>query len=125
MTKAQDWQETLEDLDRRRAHAYAMGGPERARIAHLLDPGSFRELATLVGGDTAAADGIVIGSGLINGSPVMVGAEDFTTLAGTIGPGGNSKRYRIAELAVRDKIPLVKEPDSGPPEDITDAPPPT
>ena len=120
MTKAQDWQETLEDLDRRRAHAYAMGGPERvakhhdkgkldarARIAHLLDPGSFRELATLVGGDTAAADGIVIGSGLINGSPVMVGAEDFTTLAGTIGPGGNSKRYRIAELAVRDKIPLV------------------
>ena len=56
---------------------------------------------------SAAADGIVIGSGLINGSPVMVGAEDFTTLAGTIGPGGNSKRYRIAELAVRDKIPLV------------------
>ena len=54
-----------------------------------------------------AADGIVIGSGLVNGSPVMVGAEDFTTLAGTIGPGGNSKRYRIAELAVRDKIPLV------------------
>ena len=49
----------------------------------------------------------MIGSGLINGSPVMVGAEDFTTLAGTIGPGGNSKRYRIAELAVRDKIPLV------------------
>ncbi|MFZ0231254.1 MAG: carboxyl transferase domain-containing protein, partial [Mycobacterium sp.] len=46
-------------------------------------------------------------SGLINGSPVMLGAEDFTTLAGSIGPGGNSKRYRIAELAVRDKIPLV------------------
>ena len=37
----------------------------------------------------------------------MVGAEDFTTLAGSIGPGGNSKRYRIAELAVRDRIPLV------------------
>jgi acetyl-CoA carboxylase carboxyltransferase component len=37
----------------------------------------------------------------------MVGAEDFTTLAGSIGPGGNSKRYRIAELAVRDKVPLV------------------
>ncbi len=37
----------------------------------------------------------------------MVGAEDFTTLAGSIGPGGNSKRYRIAELALRDRIPLV------------------
>jgi acetyl-CoA carboxylase carboxyltransferase component len=37
----------------------------------------------------------------------MVGAEDFTTLAGSIGPGGNAKRYRIAELALRDRIPLV------------------
>ena len=27
--------------------------------------------------------------------------------AGTIGPGGNAKRYRLAELALRQKIPLV------------------
>ena len=60
----------------------------------------------MVGGEVAA-DAIVTGSGLINGVPVMVGAEDFTTLAGSIGPGGNSKRYRIAELALRDRIPLV------------------
>ncbi len=119
MTKAQDWDETLEDLERRRQYAWAMGGPERlakhrgkgkldarARIQRLLDPGTFRELGTLVGGEIAA-DGIIVGSGLVNGSPVMVGAEDFTTMAGSIGPGGNSKRYRIAELALRDKIPLV------------------
>jgi acetyl-CoA carboxylase carboxyltransferase component len=119
MTKAQDWRETLEDLDRRRQHARGMGGPERldkhrgmgkldarARVERLLDPGTFRELGTLVGGDIAA-DAIVTGSGRINGIPVMVGAEDFTTMAGTIAPGSNSKRYRIAELAVRDKIPLV------------------
>lgn len=119
MTKARDWEETLEDLDRRRRHAWAMGGPERldkhrgkgkldarARIERLLDPGTFREFGTLVGGEIAA-DGIVVGSGSINGSPVMLGAEDFTTMAGTIGPGGNSKRYRIAELALRDKVPLV------------------
>src|SRR5690625_3509801 len=119
MTNAQDWQDTLEDLDRRRRHTLAMGGPERvakhrgagkldarARIDHLLDPGTFRELGTMVGAEIAA-DGIVVGSGEINGSPVMVGAEDFTTLAGSIGPGGNAKRYRIAELALRDKIPLV------------------
>ena len=119
MTKAQDWGETLDDLERRRQHALAMGGPERldkhrgkgkldarARIERLLDPGTFREFATLVGGDIAA-DGLVVGSGSINGSPVMLGAEDFTTMAGSIGPGGNSKRYRIAELALRDKIPLV------------------
>ncbi|MGB5797636.1 MAG: carboxyl transferase domain-containing protein [Mycolicibacter algericus] len=119
MTNAQGWQETLEDLDRRRQHTHAMGGSERvakhrgkgkldarARIGRLLDPGTFRELGTMVGGEIAA-DGIVVGSGEINGSPVMVGAEDFTTLAGSIGPGGNAKRYRIAELALRDKIPLV------------------
>src|SRR6201986_3368732 len=119
MTKGQDWEETLDDLDRRRRHALAMGGPERldkhrgkgkldarARITRLLDPGTFHEIGTLVGGDIAA-DANITGIGDVNGVPVMVGAEDFTTLAGSIGPGGNSKRYRIAELAVRDKVPLV------------------
>lgn len=119
MATSEDWQESLEDLARRRRHSRGMGGPERldkhrskgkldarARIAHLLDPGTFREIGTMVGGEVAA-DAIITGSGLINGSPVMVGAEDFTTLAGSIGPGGNSKRYRIAELAVRDKVPMV------------------
>ncbi len=119
MSKAEDWAETLEDLGHRRQQARAMGGPERldkhrdkgnldarARIERLLDPGTFREIGTLVGGEIAA-DAIVTGSGEINGVPVMVGAEDFTTLAGSIGPGGNAKRYRIAELAVRNRIPLV------------------
>lgn len=119
MTDARDWPDTLADLDRRRRHARAMGGPERlakqhgsgkldarARLERLLDAGSFRELGTLAGGDIAA-DGIVAGSGSLAGRPVMVGAEDFTTLAGSIGPGGNAKRYRIAELALRDRIPLV------------------
>ena len=54
-TKAQNWDETLEELRRRRGHAHARGGPERlakhhgkgklnAR-AHLLDKGSFRDSA--------------------------------------------------------------------------------
>ena len=119
MAKAEDWAQTLDELTRRRDRSRAMGGDERVakhhgkgkldargRIEHLLDKGSFREFGTLVGGDIAA-DGIVTGSGLIDGRPVMVGAEDFTTLAGSIGPGGNAKRYRLAELALRDRIPLV------------------
>ncbi len=119
MSNAQDWQETLHDLSRRRQHAHEMGGDERlakhhgkgkldarARISHLLDPGTFQEFGTLVGGDIAA-DGIVTGAGHIHGTPVMVGAEDFTTLAGSIGPGGNAKRFRLAELALRQKIPLI------------------
>lgn len=119
MTDAQDWHETLKDLDLRRQRSRAMGGLERlakhrnmgkldarARLKRLLDSGTFREFGTLVGQDIAA-DGIVVGSGYIDGSPVMVGAEDFTTLAGSVGPGGNAKRYRLAELALRDKVPLV------------------
>lgn len=119
MTNAQTWDETLTDLDRRRVRVQAMGGPERvakhrgkgkldarSRIEHLLDPGTFQEFGTLVGGEVAA-DAIVAGSGLIHGVPVMVGAEDFTTLAGSIAPGSNSKRYRLAELAVRNRVPLV------------------
>ena len=114
-----DWDATLADLQRRRDRSTAMGGADRlaahgsdgkldarARVTRLLDDGSFREIGTLVGGDIPA-DGIIAGSGTIDGNPVMVGAEDFTTMAGTIGTGSNAKRYRIAELAVRNKIPMV------------------
>ncbi len=113
------WQATLDDLDQRRAASYAMGGPDRvdrhraagkldarARIAALLDEGSFREIGTLAGG-AVAADAIVTGTGRLDGRSVMVGAEDFTSVAGTIGPVSNSKRYRIAEQALRQKIPLI------------------
>ena len=50
MTKDDGWQDTLDDLDRRRRHAWGMGGPERlarhrqdgkldarARVERLLD----------------------------------------------------------------------------------------
>jgi len=114
------WEPLLADLARRRDEARAMGGAERlarhrgdsggrldarARINHLLDPGSFREVGTLVG--SAPADGIVTGTGTVDGRPVMVGAEDFTVLGGSIGAGSTAKRFRIAELAERDRIPLV------------------
>jgi acetyl-CoA carboxylase carboxyltransferase component len=114
------WEGVLEQLDERRVASRAMGGEERlakhraagkidarARIAHLLDPGSFQELGTLVGGDDAPADAIVMGSGRIDGRPVMVAAEDFTVKAGTISQSANSKRYRVAEIAVADRVPLV------------------
>src|ERR1700730_4231845 len=84
------WENTLDDLDRRRQRAWAMGGPERlakhrekgkldarARVERLLDKAPFSEFGTLVGGE-AAADGIVAGSGWINGCPAMGSAEDLT-----------------------------------------------
>ena len=115
---ADDWQPLLDDLEDRRRTARSMGGPEkiarrrdsgsldaRARIGHLLDPGSFVEIGTLVG--RVPADGLVAGSGEIEGRPVMVGAEDFTVLGGSIGAGSSAKRFRISELAELDRIPLV------------------
>ena len=112
------WGPLLDDLEDRRRAARAMGGPEklarrrdeggldaRARIAHLLDPGSFVEIGTLVG--SVPADGLVAGSGTIQGRHVMVGAEDFTVLGGSIGAGSSAKRFRISELAELDRIPLV------------------
>ena len=115
-----EWQTTLDDLGERRRAARAMGGEERlakhraagkldarARIEHLLDRGSFHELGTLVGGSEAPADAIVMGSGRIDGRPVMVAAEDFTVKAGTISQAANAKRYRVAEIALLDRVPLV------------------
>jgi acetyl-CoA carboxylase carboxyltransferase component len=115
-----EWSGTLEDLSERRRAARAMGGEERlarhraggkldarARIDHLLDDGTFVEIGTLVGGAEAPADAIVTGSGRIDGRPVMVAAEDFTVKAGTISQSANSKRYRVAEIALLDRVPLV------------------
>jgi acetyl-CoA carboxylase carboxyltransferase component len=36
-----------------------------------------------------------------------VAAEDFTVKAGTISQAANAKRYRVAELATLDRVPLV------------------
>jgi methylmalonyl-CoA decarboxylase subunit alpha len=116
----ENWDDVLEQLEERRVASRAMGGEERlakhraagkldvrARIDHLLDPGSFHELGTLVGGDDAPADAIVMGSGRVEGRPVMVAGEDFTVKAGTISQSANSKRYRVAEIAVTDRVPLI------------------
>src|SRR5436190_1566269 len=110
---SENWLDVLDDLQGRREASRAMGGDERlrkhrgagkldarARVAHLVDPGSFLELGTLVGGEESPADAIVMGSGRIDGRSVMIAAEDFTVKAGTISQPANSKRYRVAEIAV-------------------------
>ncbi|HEY7135379.1 MAG TPA: carboxyl transferase domain-containing protein [Acidimicrobiia bacterium] len=121
-----DWDPLLGDLAARRRAAAAMGGDERlehqrargrldarARVTHLLDPGTFVELGPLVGSvhrgvtPTAPADAFVAGHGLVDGRPVLVGAEDFSVMAGSIGPGTEAKRQRLVELAGRERAPLV------------------
>ena len=114
------WNQELTGLEERREAARAMGGEDRlarqraggrldarARIAYLCDEGTFTEIGTLAGPAGAPADAFVAGFGMIDGRPVMVGAEDFTVMAGSIGGASNTKRHRIAELARTDRIPLV------------------
>jgi len=120
--KSNDWEPLLADLEERRKRARAMGGSEklekqrsrgqlnaRERIAALLDPGSFQELGTLVGGvsEGAPADAFPAGLGTVEGRPVLVGAEDFTVMGGSIGLGAADKRYRLTQLAREERVPLV------------------
>lgn len=118
MSHREDWAPLLADLARRTAAAEAMGGPEklarhrgqgridaRERVGLLLDAGSFREIGALAG--ELPADGFVAGHGLIDGRPVLVGAEDFSVAGGSIGTAGATKRARLAHLALQERRPLV------------------
>ena len=121
MTSRDDWKPILDELERRRGIARAMGGADRVerlmkgrgkldartRLDLLFDEGSFVELGPLVGGTSAPADALVAGFGKVDGRPVMAAAEDFTVLGGSIGSGSMAKRYRICELALQEKAPLV------------------
>jgi acetyl-CoA carboxylase carboxyltransferase component len=115
------WEPYLKELERRQAAARAMGGPERverlmtargkldarARLDLLFDEGSFVELGALVGGTDVPADALVAGYGRIDGRVAMGAAEDFTVLGGSIGSGSMNKRYRICQLALQERVPLV------------------
>lgn len=113
-----DWGPILAELERRRAAGRAMGGDRltahrasgkldaRQRAEALFDPSTFVELGTLAG-DGAPADGLIAGSGLIDGRPALCGIEDFTVLAGSIGDAGASKRRRLTDLALQERLPLV------------------
>ncbi len=116
-----NWGPILEELERRQDVATAMGGAERVerlmtargkldarrRLELLFDAGEFREIGPLVGGTAAPADALVAGFGPVNGRMVVAGAEDFTVLGGSIGQGSMNKRYRVCQLALQERVPLV------------------
>jgi len=120
------WGPMLAALEKKEGAARAMGGQEkletrrtrgalnaRERIAALLDPESFREIGTLAGSEVsegerpAPADAFPAGFGCIHGRPVLVGAEDFTVMGGSIGLAAADKRYRLTQLAAQERVPLV------------------
>lgn len=86
----------------------------RERLALLLDAGSFLEDAALANSlaSDLPADGVVTGSGTIEGRPVCVMANDSTVKAGSWGARTVEKILRIQERAERMRAPLVYLVDS-------------
>jgi acetyl-CoA carboxylase carboxyltransferase component len=129
--------ERVEDLLRRRAQKLEMGGPERiarqkekgkldvrTRLGLLFDEGTFEELGLLAASNgnlpeeedparPSPADGVVTGTGEVDGRPVAVAAYDFTVFGGSIGEVGERKVTRLRDLALKNRIPLVWLVDSG------------
>ena len=59
------------------------------------------------------ADGVVIGTGLIDGRPVVVFSQDFAVFGGSIGRLGSAKVQRALQLAITRGLPLVMVLDGG------------
>jgi len=85
----------------------------RERLDILLDKDSFYEMNPLIGhlGGTAG-DGIITGQGTIDGRKVFVFAQDATVKGGSVGYHHGIKLYKIHELAVKMKVPLIGLNDS-------------
>ena len=80
----------------------------RGRLALLLDEGSFIEDALLANtsADDLPADGVVTGTGTVDGRPVAVVANDPTVKAGSWGARTVEKIVRLTELALAHELPI-------------------
>ncbi len=127
--------EKINLLRAKREEARKGGGPARIEKQHksgkltarerldlLLDPGSFMELGMFVtsqavsfggGGQNVYGDGVVSGSGLIDGRRVFVFAQDFTVMGGSLGEEHAKKICLVMDKAVQTGAPIIGLIDSG------------
>ncbi|MGW3959594.1 acyl-CoA carboxylase subunit beta [Amycolatopsis sp. NPDC005003] len=94
----------------------------RERIALLLDDDSFIELEPYrrhqssgpgLTGNRPHTDGVIAGSGTIDGRRVFVYAQDFTVFGGSLGEAHASKIHKVLDLAVANGAPVIGLNDSG------------
>src|SRR5580765_7252497 len=126
---------TIEELERRREAARQGGGEKRIdaqhakgrltareRVSVLLDPGSFEEYDMFVEHNCAdfgmesqkfPGDGVVTGSGTINGRLVYVFAQDFTVFGGSLSERHAQKICKVMDMAMKVGAPLIGLNDSG------------
>ena len=85
----------------------------RERLDILLDPESLMETHMLAGNASdLPGEGIVCGSGTIDGRKVFVYSQDRTVRGGSIGIEHGIKMYRTVERALEMRVPLVGLHDS-------------
>ena len=94
----------------------------RERIEVLLDEGSFEEIGIFIQHRCTnfnmeekkyLGDGVVVGSGTINGRMVFVFAQDFTVSGGSLGEAHAKKIENIIKIAKKSKAPVIGLYDSG------------
>src|SRR6188474_147726 len=94
----------------------------RERIALLFDPGSFDEIDALVthrcqdfgmADELIPGDGVVCGSGRVDGRMVFAFAQDFTVFGGSLSETNAEKIVKIMDLAMQLGAPIVGLNDSG------------
>ncbi len=97
----------------------------RENVDDLLDKGSFTEIGAFAVAAQRSrrpldelqretpADGVITGTGSIDGRPVAVLAYDYTVLAGTQGVFSHRKCDRLLDLAARQRMPLVLFAEGG------------
>src|SRR5688572_1366686 len=92
----------------------------RERLELLLDPRSFLEVDRFVrargegeNGRGHVGDGVVVGTGTIDGRTVCVFSQDFTVAGGSLGAAHASKIVKIMDMALKIGAPVIGLNDSG------------
>jgi len=94
----------------------------RERILALLDLHSFSEYDLFVEHQARDfdmdkkvlhGDGVIIGTGTIDGAPVCIYAQDFTVAGGSLGLMHARKIAKIMDHALKMRVPLIGINDSG------------
>jgi propionyl-CoA carboxylase beta chain len=94
----------------------------RERIDQLLDPGSFVELDALtrhrstnfgMDRNRPFGDGVVTGTGTIDGRPVCVFSQDATVFGGALGEVFGEKIVKVMDLAMKIGCPMIGINDGG------------